>query len=170
MFSVTTFRSKIWFKIRRNIIEALSTDHSGNMVAFSFAIGTIISSFPTPGLSAFIAFIAAILFKKLNKAAIVVSLMIWNPVTLIPLYWLGAEMGFLIFEQSETILFKYELLNQVYRFSKQFIIGSAVVAVPFAGVNYFLALFLIGRLQTIMLHKKRIVLLKANQKYEVIES
>lgn len=147
MFLAGKLRERIWFKLRRNIIETLKAQDSERLVAFSFALGTLISTFPTPGFSAIIAALVAITFKKLNKFAMLTSLIIWNTFTLLPLYWLATEIGAFIFGPFETVLFEYALLNTVYHFTKHFLVGGVIVTVPFALLNYSLILFLVRKIK-----------------------
>lgn len=140
-------KGKIWYKLRRNIIGTLRTDDSERLVAFSFALGTLISSFPTPGFSAIIAALVAITFKKLNKVAMLTSLIIWNTLTILPLYWAAVKIGALIFGPSETLLFEYTHFNTAYHFTKHFVIGGSIVSVPFALLNYALTLYIVRRIK-----------------------
>ena len=129
------------------MVAILKSHDSARKVAFSFALGTFISAFPTPGFSGVIVVLLAFSFKGLNKFAMILSLVIWNTLTMMPLYWLAGLVGALIFDQSETVQFKYALLNTVMQFSMQFLIGGVLVIPPFIIVNYFLVVFVVKKIK-----------------------
>ncbi|SMD32055.1 hypothetical protein SAMN04488029_0393 [Reichenbachiella faecimaris] len=157
MFTTSKLKEKIWYKLRRNMVAILKSHDSDRKVAYSFALGTFISAFPTPGFSGIIVVLLAISFKKLNKFAMILSLLIWNTFTMMPLYWIAGLIGSFIFKQSETILFKYALLNNAFQFSKQFLIGGAIVIPPFILLNYWLIRLIVRKIKDRKANQLRVI-------------
>lgn len=162
MTKVSKLIEQIRYKFRRNMVAILKSHDSERKVAFSFALGTFISAFPTPGFSGFIVVLLAISFKRLNKFAMILSLLVWNTFTMIPLYWIAGLIGSFAFNHSETVLFKYAWLNTVIQFSKQFLIGGLIVIPPFIFCNYWLILSLVRKIKD-----RKVNLLRLNTKTSV---
>ncbi len=125
-------------KIKKLYADLINTQASPESLALGFAIGTLIAILPTPGFGIFVALFVSFLYKKINRLGIIVAFSIWNPVVLIPVYWLCYILGDMMFTPNPDIRFAYELLNEVYHYSGKFMIGNLLIAVSVSLTSYYL--------------------------------
>ena len=120
------------------------SEKSDHMIALSFAIGTEVAIFPTPGFSTAIGFGLLAIFKQLNKMAVFISMLIWNAFTVLPIYWLSYQVGNSLNEYLPEINTEIEWLASVILFFKQFAIGNLMVTIPISILSYFIARILLS--------------------------
>jgi len=125
-------------KVKSYFHELMQPHVSPHSIAFGFALGTVISILPTIGFSIIIALFLIFIFKKINKVAMIVALLVWNPVTLVPMYMLSFYVGQLLFDVSPTAPIEFTFWNHVYYFTRRFLVGNFIVAVGTGLISYAL--------------------------------
>ena len=135
---------KYSFLFKRYYYAIMVSEKSDHMIALSFAIGTEVAIFPTPGFSTAIGFGLLAIFKQLNKMAVFISMLIWNAFTVLPIYWLSYQVGNSLNEYLPEINTEIEWLASVILFFKQFAIGNLMVTIPISILSYFIARILLS--------------------------
>jgi uncharacterized protein (DUF2062 family) len=115
-------------------------DLTPNGVAMGFAFGTFFALLPTFGFSVFLALGLLVFFPNMNKPAVVLSLAFWNPIMQIPIYALSLELGTILYAGEPIVRYNFELLNQIFTFTRRFLVGHLVVTVSFTILSYLIAL------------------------------
>lgn len=128
------------FLLKRYLHEIITSDKSDHIIALSYAIGTEIAIFPTPGFSTAIGFGVLAIFKNLNKFAVLFSMLVWNAFTVLPVYWLSFQVGKGISTVLPSFSTKYDWVNQLMLYFKQFALGNLVVTIPISIISYFVAI------------------------------
>lgn len=156
------YRDKFVFKLKRYTISVLNSDKSDVSIALSYAFGTLIALLPTPGFSTAIGVGFLAIFKQLNKMAVLLSMLVWNAITIIPVYWLSFKIGTHISNGLPDVEIENETLRQVLLFIKQFALGNLALTIPISIGSYFLAMILLRlarkyRLRTVASRRKSTV-------------
>lgn len=112
-------------QLQRRMSALFNTNAPAEALAKSFAIGTLISVLPTPGLNFLLAAFLLARFKQLNKAALLASIGVWNGFVVAPLYALSYQIGGLLFGGAADQLLK------------GFLLGNLMIAVGITAVSYF---------------------------------
>ena len=148
------YKDKFIFKLKRYIIAILISDKSDVSIALSYSFGTLIALLPTPGFSTAIGIGFIAVFKQLNKMAVLLSMLVWNGITIIPVYWLSFKLGTSISNSLPAIDVKNETIRQVLLYFKQFVLGNLALTIPIAIGSYFLALILLRLARKMRLRSK----------------
>ena len=130
-------------KLKAHFKRVLETKTSAHSVAAGFAIGTFIAILPTPGLSILIGTLIVLIFKDLSKYSLFGAMVFWNPLTLIPVYALSYKIGSYIFGGESVIVYKILILDQIYNFTRRFLVGNLILALTLSITSYFLILIAI---------------------------
>jgi len=131
-------KEKIKEKIKKHFHEIMKVKHSDHSIALGFAIGTFISILPTPGLSILLGLLVVLIFKKVNKFSLFIGLIVWNTFTLIPIYWMSYKIGDLLFGSVPVVKYNIVLLDNIYNFSRRFIVGNFILALIISPLSYFI--------------------------------
>ncbi len=131
----------------------LHSHKSDKTIAWSYAIGTFIAVFPTPGFSTLIGLALLGIFRQLNKMAVLLSMAIWNALTVIPVYWFSFKIGQALSLSERTTLFSNALANDIFQYFKQFIIGNLFITIPVSILSYFVAILLLRKSRRIRLNR-----------------
>lgn len=137
------YKDKFFFKLKRYTIAVLTSDKSDTSIALSYAFGTLIALLPTPGFSTAIGVGFIAIFKQLNKMAVLLSMLVWNGITIIPVYWLSFKIGTHFSNNLPDVEIENETIRQVVLYFKQFALGNLALTIPIAIGSYFLALVLL---------------------------
>ncbi|HET8860483.1 DUF2062 domain-containing protein [Marivirga sp.] len=137
------YKDKFIFKLKRYTIAVLTSDKSDVSIALSYSFGTLIALLPTPGFSTAIGIGFIAVFKQLNKMAVMLSMLVWNAFTIIPIYWLSYKIGSQISNNLPDVEVQNETLRQILLFFKQFALGNLALTIPISVGSYFLALVLL---------------------------
>ena len=129
-------------KLADHFREVVKIKTSSQSIATGFAVGTFISILPEPGFSVLVATAIVLIFKRISKLAIFVSMAIWNPVALIPIYVASYSVGDLLMSSKPLVSFNMTVLNRVYYFTDRFIVGNLVMAFAVAGVCHVIVFYL----------------------------
>jgi len=132
---------KTYFK---KIIVIKKSPHS---IALGFAVGTFIAILPTLGFAPLIGLLILLIFTKLNKFSLFGSFIIWNPLVLLPFYYIGYNIGNLFFGKLSTINFEFSLLNAIHFLSLRFLIGMTILASLIAILSYFIVKYIVIKFQ-----------------------
>jgi len=136
-------KDKYWFRLKRYLMQIIKSKKSDKNIAWSYSLGTFIAVFPTPGFSTFIGLALLSIFKQLNKMAILLSMVVWNAVTVVPVYWFSFKIGQNLALTEETTLFNYEWANNAFQYFKDFIVGNLFITIPVSVLSYFIAILLL---------------------------
>ena len=127
-------------KIRQTFvgfIQKLAKDNSTPAsVALGFTLGSFIAILPTPGFGAFLALSLTLVFKNINRLAIIVSITIWNPLLLVPLYYLSYLLGSLLLDQPVNLQEEISLYEMLSQYTNAFLVGNIILAVSIALISY----------------------------------
>ncbi|MGM0582498.1 MAG: DUF2062 domain-containing protein [Bacteroidota bacterium] len=137
------YKDKFVFKLKRYTIAVLTSDKSDVSIALSYSFGTLIALLPTPGFSTAIGVGFITVFKQLNKMAVLLSMLVWNGITIIPIYWLSYKIGSRISNSLPDVEVQNETIRQILLFFKQFALGNLALTIPIAIGSYFLAILLL---------------------------
>ncbi|MDW3212075.1 MAG: DUF2062 domain-containing protein [Reichenbachiella sp.] len=132
------YKNSLTFKLKRHFLEVLRTKTSDHSVAMGFAIGSFVAILPTPGISILIGIAIVAIFKKINKYALFLAMIVWNIWTLAPIYWASYEIGQAIFGDSEVVVWEFEQLDQVFEYTRRFMVGNLFLSIPISILSYFL--------------------------------
>ncbi|MEP3386845.1 MAG: DUF2062 domain-containing protein [Reichenbachiella sp.] len=132
------YKNSFTFKLKRHFLEVLRTKTSDHSVAMGFAIGSFVAILPTPGISILIGIAIVAIFKKINKYALFLAMIVWNIWTLAPIYWASYEIGQAIFGDSEVVVWEFEQLDQVFEYTRRFMVGNLFLSIPISVLSYFL--------------------------------
>jgi uncharacterized protein (DUF2062 family) len=75
--------------------------------------------------------------------AVLLSMLVWNAITIIPIYWLSFKIGTHISNSLPDVEVKNETLRQVLLYFKQFALGNLALTIPIAIASYFMAIVLL---------------------------
>lgn len=135
--------NKLKEKVKHHFKEVMHIKTSPNSIALGFAIGALIAVLPTFGFGLLIGLLVILLFKKINKFSMIIAFAVFNPLILIPLYMLSYKIGYILFGNVPIIRYDVVLLDQIYHFSRRFLIGNLMLAVIIAIMCYFLIRWLV---------------------------
>lgn len=113
--------------IRQKWSELLLGQFTARDTAFGVTIGTFIALLPTFGFSFLLALLFMALFPRTNRPAIFLAIMIWNPLVQIPIYALSYQLGSMLFEGLPVIKYNLEILNQLYSFTRRFLVAHVII-------------------------------------------
>lgn len=130
-------RKRFSKKVKEHFREVLEIKTSTHSIALGFAIGTFISMLPTPGFNILLGFLIILIFKRINKFSLFGSLVLWNPLTLFPFYFLMYKLGNLMFSSAPVIRFNIVIIDQIYNFSRRFLIANIIIAIIMSIISYF---------------------------------
>ncbi len=140
---IRRFRSKL----RKHFREVLKIKKTPQSIAMGFAIGTFLAILPTPGFSILLGFLLVLIFEKINKFSLIGAMAFWNPITLIPIYYISYHIGNFFMTDAPVVVYRFVLLNQLFRFTRRFLIGNLILAVFFSVLFYFIVFFLSKKYQ-----------------------
>ena len=109
----------------------------GNIAA-AFALGTLISVLPTPGLNIALASGLTMLFKSLNRVGLFAAIGVWNAIVVAPLYALSYRVGDWLFADSvwSLPLTMPAWMGTAVSFAQNFLIGNLLVAITITLASY----------------------------------
>ena len=131
-------KNRVWEFITSHLHEIVETKTTPHSIATGFSLGTFISILPIPGFSILIATLIVLMFTRISKIAIFVAMSIWNPVTLIPIYSLSYQIGMYLLKHKPTYQFDLTVLNRVYYFTNDFLLGNLIVAFLISFLFFFI--------------------------------
>jgi len=146
-------------KIRREFYKIISAKGSEHSIALGFAIGSFIAILPSFGLDILIGLLIVLIFKRINKFSLFGSFVVWNPLTLFPIYFLSYQLGSVIFGSTPAIRFNVVMVDMIYNFSARFFAGTFILSLLISVTSYFVIRISVNR------YKRRVIrLLKKKEK------
>ncbi|MFH1439515.1 MAG: DUF2062 domain-containing protein [Candidatus Woesearchaeota archaeon] len=130
-------------KLMHHFHEVIKLKKSPHSIALGFAVGTFISILPTPGLNILLGLLVVLIYEKINKISLFGSIIFWNPLFTIPLDGLSYKIGSLIFGSAPVVRYNIVILDNIYNFTRRFLVGEIITAV-FLSVFSYLLVFLIA--------------------------
>ncbi|MBU1854940.1 MAG: DUF2062 domain-containing protein [Nanoarchaeota archaeon] len=124
--------------LREHFRKVISIKKSPHSIALGFAIGTLIAMLPTFGFGPLFAAILMLIFTKLNKFSLFGSFIIWNPIMMMPFYYLNFKLGNLILGSAPAVKFEFSIMNAVHFLSLRFVLGSIIISTTMVIVCYFI--------------------------------
>jgi uncharacterized protein (DUF2062 family) len=79
------------------------------------------------------------IFPTINRPAILISLIIWNPLLQIPVYAASFQLGSHLFADATLVKYDIEILNQLYSFTRRFLIAHLIIVSGITLATYFIA-------------------------------
>ncbi|MBU0466533.1 MAG: DUF2062 domain-containing protein [Nanoarchaeota archaeon] len=134
-------------KIKKHLREVIELKTSPREIATGFALGTLLAILPTFGFGILMGLLVILIFKGISKISMIAAFAIWNPLVLIPIAALSYKIGDLILSEAPKYTFRIEIINQVYVYSRRFILGNIIVATIFTIISYFVVYFFVNRYQ-----------------------
>ena len=132
---------KLKNKIKQHLKKVIELKTSPHSIAMGFALGTLVAILPTFGLGIFIGLGLLLIFKKVSKVSMMISFAVWNPLVLALMYPLDYKVGEYILTDIPTKTYKIELLNQLFVYSRRFIVGGIINAIIISTICYVLVLY-----------------------------
>ena len=121
--------------------EVARTKTSPRSIAFGFSLGTFISILPTTGFGFIIGLLIVALFKRISKYGLFLAMLIWNPITVAPVYVLSYQIGdWLVVKESGLPL---DWIEQFIAYSQTFMVGNILVNMPITIFSYFTIYYLV---------------------------
>lgn len=130
-------------KVHTYIHELAISRTSERDVAGGAAIGTFIAVLPTPGVSILLGLLVVLIYPKVNKLALFGSMVIWNPLTNIPLTILSYKIGDLIFGSIAAVKYDPTLTSIIIEFSRRYLLGNLIVALTISIISYVVVYHLV---------------------------
>jgi uncharacterized protein len=127
--------------------ELLSIKTSPHSIAIGFAVGTFLSILPTPGLSILVGLFILFIYPRMSKISLFTSYIVWNPFVLGPIYILSYRLGVLISGSAETVKYQIVFFNQLYNFTRIYLVGSLIIALGISLLSYGLVYLAVSRYQ-----------------------
>jgi len=134
-------------KLKKHLEEVVRIKTSPHSIASGFALGTAIAVLPTFGLGVFIGLLFLLIFKKVSKVSMLIAFAIWNPLVLFSLYGLSYKIGDLILGDLPVKTYKFWLWNQLFNYSRRFLIGNLISTILITTASYILIYFLAKKYQ-----------------------
>ena len=125
-------------KIKYYAQEVLTEKTTPHSIAVGFAIGSFISILPTPGFNLILALIVSLIYKKVNKVSLFIGVLFWNPLTSPVIYYFSYKLGNLIFGAAPIVVYNVSFMEQIYQFTRRFLVGNIIIAVSMSIISYFL--------------------------------
>ncbi|MFH1849696.1 MAG: DUF2062 domain-containing protein [archaeon] len=125
-------------RISAYLLEVAVIKSSPHSIALGFAVGTLIGILPTPGISFITGGIVILMFKSISKISLFAALVLFNPFVNIPFDIASYKLGNYIFQNAPVHEFTIPFLNTVYRFTRRYLVGNAIIAVLMSILSYFM--------------------------------
>ncbi|HRU67279.1 MAG TPA: DUF2062 domain-containing protein [Bacteroidia bacterium] len=124
--------------IRTFLVKIIRQNASPHRLALSFAIGTFIAILPLFGFGIILGLIVVMVFKQLNKPALMSAFVVWNPLIVVPLMAISYHI---FFGSAEVIKYKIELLNHLITFTRRFLVGHLIITADLSIISYLVIRF-----------------------------
>lgn len=133
-------------KLKDKWADVLLGEFTPHDIALGIALGTFIALLPTFGFSVLIAILVVFLFPHINRPAIFLAIMIWNPIVQIPIYAMSYYLGGMLYEGLPIVKYNIEILNQLYTFTRRFLVAHLIVTTICTSIIYAFSYILVAYL------------------------
>jgi len=124
-------------KLKEHFKEIAKTKTDPHYIALGFALGALLAILPTPGFSILLGLAIIVIYPKISKYALLIAMVVFNPLVNIPLYILSFKIGNMLFSSEPIIKYNIVILNTLYNFSRRFLVGNIIIASTDAVTGYF---------------------------------
>jgi len=124
-------------KLKEHFKEIAKTKTDPHYIALGFALGALLAILPTPGFSILLGLAIIVIYPKISKYALLIAMVVFNPLVNIPLYILSFKIGNMLFSSEPIIKYNIVILNTLYNFSRRFLVGNIIIASTAAVTGYF---------------------------------
>lgn len=131
--------------LKKQWANLLLGDFTPHNIALGVSLGTFVALLPTFGFSALLSLLIVFLFPKVNRPAIFFALIIWNPFVQIPVYALSFQLGNILFAGLPMVNYDIEILNQIYSFTRRFLIAHLIIVSVITLITYPLIKTIVDR-------------------------
>ena len=130
-------------KVRENtqnyLQEVVKEEKNPHEIGLGFAIGTFIGILPTPGVSVLLGLLAAFIWKRLNKLAILAGIAVFNPVVNAPIIYFSHRLGGFLIPPVFPPDTPYGYLVKILHTSARILAGTIIVGALISIASYFIA-------------------------------
>lgn len=133
-------KSKYYRKFQRFLQKLAQPESTCHSIALSFSLGTLIAILPTPGFGIFIGLSLILLFKSLNKIAMVLAITIWNPFLQIPVYYASYWLGSHLLGHTAIAGIDESWMKLLTQYTFAFLLGNSILAVLISFASYTIIL------------------------------
>lgn len=123
-------------RLKKHWADIFLGDFTPHNIALGLALGTFLALLPTFGFGLLIAIGIIFLYPHINKPATIFAFILWNPLTQIPIYILSIHLGGILFEGVPVVKYDIEILNQIYTFTRRFLIAHIIVSFACSLIMY----------------------------------
>ncbi|MBU0535600.1 MAG: DUF2062 domain-containing protein [Nanoarchaeota archaeon] len=123
--------------IKHHFHEVIKTKTDPHSIAIGFAIGTFISTLPTPGFNILLGVLVILIYERVSKIALFGSMAVWNPLTTPAVYYLSYRIGDMIFSDLPVTEIKLSLAGILLQNSRRFFVGNVILALSLSILSYF---------------------------------
>ncbi|MFH1510134.1 MAG: DUF2062 domain-containing protein [Candidatus Woesearchaeota archaeon] len=116
-----------------------ASEHS---IALGFAVGTFVN-IVVPGVSFLIAVIVMFLYKPINKLSLFIALALWNPVTLVPVYFLSYNLSNIFFGPLPAMSIDFFTFSSFFHLSRTLFLGNLLIGGIISVVSYFAVFWIV---------------------------
>lgn len=85
--------SKLKNKLKHHFHEVIKIKTTPHEIALGFSVGTFIGILPTPGFGILLAVLIFLIYEKISKLSLIGALAFWNPIVMMPIYFLSYKIG-----------------------------------------------------------------------------
>lgn len=125
-------------KLKNHFFEVLRIKTTPHEIGLGFAVGTFLSILPTLGFAMILGLFLVSIYKPISKVSLILSMIVWNPLTLVPIYGLSFSIGDMLFDASPVMTFQFEWMNTVVHYTRRFLVGNLILAVSISPVSYLI--------------------------------
>ncbi|WKN42807.1 DUF2062 domain-containing protein [Tunicatimonas pelagia] len=131
-------------KIVQFIERLIQPESSSQAIALSFSLGTLIAILPTPGFGIFIGLLLILVFRMLNKIAMVLAITMWNPLLQLPVYYASYWLGSVLLNRSAPTVIEESWITLLTRHTQAFLVGNSVLAALISVFSYIMVVQLVS--------------------------
>ena len=135
-------------RVRDELRKSFTQEYSTREVAGSFALGVFITMLPTLGTGLLLFVLLAWLFDRINRAALVASVIVFNPVVKWGVYAASFTLGVLILGPVPGVTPAEVSLSAGPEIVIRLLVGNLILAVVAAVPGYFVCLRLVEAYRT----------------------
>ncbi len=142
-------RTNEWLgRIKTELQHSFAEEYTPRETAGSFSIGVFITMLPTLGTGLLLFFLLAWLFDRINRAALVASVIVFNPVVKWGVYAASFTLGVLVLGPVPGVTPAEVSLSAGPEIVIRLLVGNLILAVVAAVPGYFVCLRLVEAYRT----------------------
>ena len=142
-------RMEGWFtRVKTEIQRSFAEEYTPKETAGSFSVGVFITMLPTLGTGLLLFFVLAWLFDRINRAALVASVVVFNPVVKWGVYAASFTLGVIILGPVPGVSTAEVSLSAGPDVVVRLLVGNLILAVVAAVPGYFVCLRLVEAYRT----------------------